>query len=129
MFSFNHTKVFAFFVLIFLLFSACRFWQTGGGETSDKTAAVAEDLKSEIPFSTKEPDQFQAEIVVTANETERRTFVARKGANRRYDFNFGAKNQLTNLQTDKNHLIFPIEKFMRKQARHKRFRTMIGRSF
>jgi hypothetical protein len=110
MFSFNLTKSFAIFALIFLLFSACRFWQTGGGETSDKPPAVSEDLKSEIPFSTKEPEQFQAEIVVTANETERKTFVARSGANRRYDFNFGAKNQLTNLQTDKNYLILNEKK-------------------
>ena len=110
MFSFNLTKLFALFALIFLLFSACRFWQTGGGETSNKTPVISEELKSEIPFSTKEPEQFQTEIVVTANETERKTFVARKGANRRYDFNFGAKSQLTNLQTDKNYLILNEKK-------------------
>ncbi len=110
MFSFNLTKFFAFFVLFFLLFSACRFWQTGGSETSNKMPSVSEDLKSDIPFSTKEPDQFQAEIVVTANEIERKTFVARKGVNRRYDFNFGAKNQLTNLQNDKNYLILNEKK-------------------
>ncbi len=110
MFLFNLTKIFTVFAIIFLLFSACRFWQTESGETSNKTPSVSEDLKSEIPFSTKEPEQFQAEILVTANETERRTFAARNGTNRRYDFNFGAKNQLTNLQTDKNYLIFPEKK-------------------
>ncbi len=110
MFSFNLTKFFVLFVLILLLFSACRFWQPGGAETSDKTAPVSADLKSEIPFVTKEPAQFQAEIVVTANETERKTFVARNGTNRRYDFDFGAKNQLTNLQTDKNYLILNEKK-------------------
>ncbi len=110
MFLFNLTKFFALFALFFLLFSACRFWQTGGGETSNKTPVISEELKSEIPFSTKEPEQFQTEIVVMANETERKTFIARKGANRRYDFNFGAKNQLTNLQTDKNYLILNEKK-------------------
>ncbi len=110
MFSSNLTKFFVPFVLIFLLFSACRFWQTGAGETSNKTPAVAEDLKSEIPFASKEPEQFQAEIVVTANETERKTFVARNAANRRYDFKFGTKDQLTALQTDKNYLILPEKK-------------------
>ncbi|MEP6902587.1 MAG: hypothetical protein ABJA66_12600 [Actinomycetota bacterium] len=110
MFSFNLTKIFTVFAIIFLLFSACRFWQTESGETSNKTPTVSEDLKSEIPFSITEPEQFQAEIVVTANETERKTFVARNGANRRYDFNFGAKNQLTNLQTDKNYLILIEQK-------------------
>jgi hypothetical protein len=110
MFSFNLTKFFTVFALIFLLFSACRFWQTGNNNTSNKTPTVSEDLKSEIPFSAKEPEQFQAEIVVTSNESERKTFVARNGSNRREDFNFGAKNQLTNLQTDKNYLILPNKK-------------------
>jgi len=106
MFSSNLTKFFAVFALIFSLFSGCRFWQkTPDANSSTQAPAVSEDLKSAIPFSTKEPEQFQAEIVVTANETERRTFVARNGTNRRYDFNAGAKNQVTNLQTDKNYLI------------------------
>jgi len=110
MFSSNLTKFFAVFALIFSLFSGCRFWQKTNEANSSPTPAVSDDLKSAIPFSTKEPEQFQAEIVVTANETERKTFVARNGANRRYDFNFGAKNQLTNLQTDKNYLISPEKK-------------------
>ncbi len=110
MFSFNLTKFFTGFALIFLLFSACRFWQTDNNNTSNKSPAVSEDLKSAIPFSAKEPEQFQAEIVITTNETERKTLIARNGANRREDFNFGAKNQLTNLQTDKNYLILPNKK-------------------
>jgi outer membrane lipoprotein-sorting protein len=111
MFSSNLTKFFASFALIFSLFSGCRFWQkTSDANSSQQAPEVSGDLKSAIPFSTKEPEQFQAEIVVTANETERKTFVARNGANRRYDFNAGAKNQVTNLQTDKNYLISPERK-------------------
>jgi hypothetical protein len=106
MFSSNLIKFFAVFAIIFSLFSGCRFWQkTTDANSSPAAPAVSEDLKSAVPFSTKEPEQFQAEIVVTANETERRTLVARNGANRRYDFNAGTKNQVTNLQTDKNYLI------------------------
>ena len=110
MFSSNLTKSFAFFALILTFFSGCRFWQNAENSNSPAAPPVSDELKSEIPFSTKEPEQFQAEIVVTANETERKTFIARNGANRRYDFNVGAKNQLTNLQTDKNYLILPAEK-------------------
>lgn len=110
MFSSNLTKFFASATLIFLLFAGCRFWQKTNDANSNATPPVSEDLKSEIPFVAHEPERFQAEIVVTANETERRTFIARDGANRRWDFNFGAKNQLTNLQTDKNHLILPDKK-------------------
>lgn len=110
MFSSNLTKFFASFALFFSLFSGCRFWQKTNEANNASTSSISEDLKSAIPFSTKEPEQFQAEIVVTANDAQRKTFVARNGANRRYDFNAGAKNQVTNLQTDKNYLISPERK-------------------
>lgn len=110
MFSFNLTKFFALFTLILLLFSGCGFWSKTNNANSTSTPTVSDDLKSEIPFASKEPEQFQAEIVITANETERKTFIARNGANRRYDFNPGAKNQVTSLQTDKNYLILPDKK-------------------
>lgn len=110
MFSSNLTKFFALTALIFLLFAGCRFWQKTNDANSSAAPPVADDLKSEIPFPTKEPEHFEAEIVVTANETERRTFIARNGELRRVDFNFGAKNQLTNLQTDKNYLLLPDKK-------------------
>jgi len=110
MFSSNLTKFFTLSALIFLLFSGCRFWQKTNDADSPAAPAVSEDLKSEIPFSSREPERFQAEIVVTANGLERKTFIARDGARRRVDFNFGAKNQVTNLQTDKNYLIFSGKK-------------------
>lgn len=110
MFSSNLTKFFAAFALIFTLFSGCRLWQNTGNSNSSSTPQVSDDLKSEIPFSTKEPEQFQAEIVVTTGETESRRFIARDGARRRYDFNFGAANQLTSLQADKNYLMLPAAK-------------------
>jgi hypothetical protein len=109
MFSSNLTKFFAFFALSFLLFSACRSVSDAGGANSSATP-VADDLKSEVPFAGREPARFQAEIVVTAGDTERRTFIARDGDARRWDFNFGAPNQLTNLQTDKNYLLWAARK-------------------
>lgn len=48
--------------------------------------------------------------MVTTGETESRRFIARDGARRRYDFNFGAANQLTSLQADKNYLMLPAAK-------------------
>ncbi len=116
MFSSNLTKFSVTLVLIFLLFPACGWWQKSNNANLPQTPQVSDELKSEIPFSTKEPERFQAEIVVTAGETERKTFIARNGANRRYDFNFGAKNQLTNLQTDKNYLILPASKIYAENA-------------
>jgi hypothetical protein len=116
MFSSNLTKFSASLALIFLLFPACGWWQNSNNTNSSAAPPVSDDLKSEIPFSTREPEKFQAEIVVTANGIERRTFIARSGANRRWDFNFGAKNQLTSLQIDKNYLILPARRIYAETA-------------
>ncbi len=111
MFSLRFIKFFIFFALIVLSSAlGCRFWQKGGNATPTPTPFITEELKSEIPFVSKEPDVFQAEIVTTANEIERATFMARNGVNRRIDYNFNSENQITNLQTDKSYLILPKRK-------------------
>jgi hypothetical protein len=116
MFSSNITKFFVLAALSVLLFSGCR-WSAGSNDANQGAAPpVAEDFKSEIPFSTREPERFQAEIVVTANGAERKTFVARGGASQRYDFNFGAKNQVTALSTDKSYLLAAAHKIYAENA-------------
>lgn len=106
----KNTQIFGFFTLALLVFSACRFWQRADGEIPNPTPFTAEELKSETPFSAKEPNVFQAEIVVTANNRESKTFAARNENRRRYDYNLGAKNRLSVLQTDKNYLLLPDKK-------------------
>ncbi|MBS1797228.1 MAG: hypothetical protein JSS81_25605 [Acidobacteria bacterium] len=110
MFSFNFTKIPVVFGLLAILFSGCGFWKKTTDAEPSQNLPVSDDLKSEIPFSTREPERFQAEIVVTTGEIERVTLTARSGANRRYDFNYGTKNQLTSLQADKNYLLLPEKK-------------------
>ena len=110
MLSFNSIKFYAAAAVVFALFPACRVWQKTEGETPAPTPFVAEELKSEIPFSTKEPEIFQTEIVITTDGKEQKNFVARNGANRRFDYNVGAKNQVLSVQTDKNYLILPGKK-------------------
>ncbi len=110
MFSLDFTKNFVLLALVLLFCSSCRYWQKAETGTPDPTPFAVKELKSEIPFSTREPEIFQTEIVVTANGQERKTFVARNGANRRLDFNFGAKNQVSVVHTDKNYLILPDKK-------------------
>jgi hypothetical protein len=111
MLSFRFSKNFAFLALIVLaFFSACRYGQNNNAETNAPKPTEIEELKSEIPFSTKEPENFQAEIVVSTGGTERKTFVARSGANRRYDFNADAKAQVSTVATDRNYLILPDKK-------------------
>lgn len=115
MFSSDSKKTFAFFVLVLLVsLTACRFFQTSNSETPKPF--TPEEIKSEIPFSTKEPEVFQAEIVITANGSENKKFVARKSNNRRYDYNYGAKNQVSAVQTDKIYTILADKKIYMETA-------------
>ncbi|MBA3631319.1 MAG: hypothetical protein H0W58_00670 [Acidobacteria bacterium] len=91
---------------------ACRFWQKAESEMPTPTPFVAEEIESKIPFSTKEPENFQAEFVVTTGGKEDKTFAARSGENRRYDYNVGEKNQFSVVKTadNKSFLIFKDKK-------------------
>ncbi len=110
MFSTFFIRNLTLFALVLAFFSACRSGQNVESETNVSQPFAAAETKSRIPFSTKEPDNFQAEIVVSTGGTERKTFVARSGAKRRYDFNAGAKNQVSSVSTDKHYLILPDKK-------------------
>lgn len=103
-------KKLCFAALFLSLFSACRFWQQNEAPASNQNTFQAGELKSEIPFSIKEPENFQAELVIKTGETERKTFVARNGANRFYTFNYGQNNATSLLQSDKHYLILPDKK-------------------
>lgn len=116
MWSFNFIKFLGVFVFALAMPSACRYCQKKGSETPTPTPFVAEELKSEIPFSTKEPEIFQVEIVMTAASGENKIFMARSGANRRYDYNVGGKNQVVLLETDKNYSLFPVKKIFTENA-------------
>lgn len=63
------------------------------------------ETKSRFPFATKEPENFQCEILVNAGEVTRRTLLAKKGERRRVDFDPDEKNHRIVLQTDKEYLI------------------------
>lgn len=108
--SFFIIRNIALFALVLALFSACRSGQNAENENGAAQPPMIAETKSKIPFSTKEPENFQAEIVVSFGGTERKTFVARSGANRRYDFSAGATNQVSSISTDREYLILPGEK-------------------
>jgi outer membrane lipoprotein-sorting protein len=74
----------------------------------------AED-KSDLPFSTQEPEVYQAEIVVTAASVERVTTAARNGARRRYEYDFGEKTAVVWLKTDKSYLLLTDKKMYAEQ--------------
>jgi len=111
MFSPVPFKMLFIFLLASTIFSACAFRQAES-VTSSQAAFNDEELKSEIPFATKEPDNFQAEFVVSTGGAEDVTFAARNGANLRYDYNFGEKKQFSVIQTayGKNFLVLKEKK-------------------
>lgn len=112
MFSQNPVKFFSFLLLVSAISASCGYWQKTETVKLDTNTFTAVETKSEVPFSTKEPENFQAEIVVTAGGIESKTFVARNGANRRYDYNFGEKNVVSDVrsETGGNFLILDSEK-------------------
>lgn len=110
MFSPDSIKFFFAAALCAFLGSSCG-WRAAKTETQPAPFA-AEELKSGVPFSTAEPENFQAEFVITANGAENKIFVARSGNRRRTDYNSGAANQLTILQTGASRkiLVLPDKK-------------------
>lgn len=112
MVSSNSAKVFFISFLAFTLFSSCGWWQKAENKTLSPTPFVAQEIKSGIPFTTAEPENFQAEFVLTTGETEDKTFAARSGDNRRYDFGSGQKSSVSVVQTadNKSYLIFRDKK-------------------
>ncbi len=116
MFLLDFIKNFVFFALVLLIFPSCGFWQKSEGETLSQPHFAAEELKSKIPFSTKEPENFQAEIVIDANNQKRKTFIARSGVNYRYDFDFGAKNQISVLHAEKDYTLLPERKIYTEKS-------------
>ncbi len=93
MISSNSIKIFLIFAL--LSAQACSFWQSKTEATP--TSFVPEELKSDVPFSTKEPETYQTEIVVTLGGVEDKTFTARSGANRLTVFDYQSKNEFASL--------------------------------
>ncbi len=111
MFSSILIKIFLVFAL--LSCQACSFCQSKTDATISSTPPVVEELKSEIPFSTKEPDAFQTEIVITAKDNfEDKTFIAKNGANRFIVFDFQGKTEFALLQFSGNQsfVIAPSQK-------------------
>jgi hypothetical protein len=66
----------------------------------------ASQPKTEYPFVAREPEVFQAELVVRTGETERRMFIARNGEKRRIDYDVGSDDQHGVVLADKEYLLF-----------------------
>jgi hypothetical protein len=75
---------------------ACGCWQN----TTGHAVRGLEDDRGGAPFSTKEPETYQAEIVIASGGTERRIFTAKKGARSRVDYDYGTLEQKSVIRSD-----------------------------
>ncbi len=86
MISSKSLKFLLFFTLVFC--SSCKFWQTPSNSNTNTAPNNAPEIVSEIPFLTKEPENYQAEIVEKIEDNdERRISIARSGS--RFSYRFG----------------------------------------
>jgi hypothetical protein len=103
-------------VLVLLTFCfGCRFWQNLANTNTSPGSEYFPEDKSGLPFNTREPDVYQARIVVASGGTQRITFVAKNGAKHRRDYNFGEKGAAAWVRTDKDYLLLPDKKIFTEQ--------------
>lgn len=95
MFASNVFKYSLVFALIFC--SSCRFWQNSSNSNTTANQVNIAEIESEIPFSTKEPEIFQAEIITKFEEETEKTFIARSKG--RF---FTRNGETASLQTEPN---------------------------
>ena len=97
----NPAKSFLLAIPFFVSTIGCGFVGSG----SNNAPRVIEAPASSIPFKTKEPENFQCEILESAGKTTRRKRIAKKGSWRRVDFEPGEATHRAVLQTEKEYLI------------------------
>ncbi len=97
----NPAKSFLAAFLILLATAGCG-WIKSNVDNSVRTIS---EPKSRLPFKTKEPENFQCEIVETAGASIRRTRLAKKGNWRRTDYDLGEKGQRAVMRTDKEYVL------------------------
>jgi hypothetical protein len=102
----NRPTLFVLICILALFLASC-----GSGPDNRKSSLSALDISnSGLPFSTIEPDVFQADFVVTADGSERRWFLARKNDRWRFDIFKNGERSFTQLRTEKVYLIDHISR-------------------
>lgn len=111
MFLSTPVKILGVALFLPLVFAGCSFWRS-----DDNTAPFAAPKKrEEFPFSTREPDIFQAMLVIRTGENERRIAIARDGEKRRIDYDVDTESHRAVIISDKE---FALD-FKQKQVRER----------
>jgi hypothetical protein len=99
MFLSNPVKIFHASWLLPIILTGCSLWRSD----PNPTTTLASSPTNEFPFSIREPEVFQAEIVIRAGDEERHILVARSSNQRRIDYDVGTDHQRAVLVTDKEY--------------------------
>jgi hypothetical protein len=102
MFLSTPVKIFYAAVLFSLILAGC----SSSGVEQNSTSIPIPPRKSDLPFSTREPDVFQVDIVIKTGDRERLVSIAREGSKRRVTYDVGTDDQRTVVRTDKEYLLF-----------------------
>lgn len=104
MFPSKSAKIFVIVILLTSGFSACQWWKKLTGAPSPiPTPFIAREIPVDLPFQNKEPENYQAEFVISIfagdAKTIQKTFIARNGTKYFITFNAGEKSAFSSLKT------------------------------
>ena len=83
------------------IFAGCSLWRSNENTTS----VTAPKPRIQLPFSTREPEVFQADIALRTGEAERRISLAKDGKKRRIDYDPDTDQHRAILITDREYVI------------------------
>lgn len=97
-----------FFVILAILTSflaSCGWWKKlTGSPTPTPTPLTAQEIPTNIPFQTKEPESYEAELIVSTfsgdEKIVKKTFTAKSGARLFTVFNQGEKSAFSTLRNE-----------------------------
>ncbi|MEO7658612.1 MAG: hypothetical protein ABIV48_03265 [Pyrinomonadaceae bacterium] len=97
----NQVKFYLLIAGFAVVFQACS--STASNE--NKALITLAETKSEFPFTTREPQTYQGEFVVTDGAIERKWFIARNGEKRRFDVFRGDQSFVGEIQAGERFLV------------------------
>lgn len=106
MFLSNPAISLVLFTAILATFTGC--WPAA--PTPDTAVSAVEVPKAKFPFKTREPENFQCDIVETAGTVVRRKRLAMMGSRSRLDLDVGTDRHRVILSTEKEYLIDPARR-------------------
>lgn len=121
MFSSKSAKIFVIAVILTSVFSSCRWWKSLT-DPPPPTPFIAQEIPSNIPFQTKEPEIYQTELIIstfTADEKSvQKIFIAKNGLKYFTTFNADEKSAVSSLKTENgnNYLVSDEKKVFTEES-------------